>query len=50
MSLTASCMAYSWSKWNSEIKDHEKIVFQGAEHLQDEPLLEVRSYDIRALD
>ena len=35
-------MAYSWSKWNSEIKNREQIVVQGTEHLEDEPLLEVQ--------
>ncbi|KAL3842016.1 hypothetical protein ACJMK2_020088 [Sinanodonta woodiana] len=40
MALTSSAMAYSWSKWNSEIQDREKIIFQGAESLNDEPLPE----------
>ena len=38
-------MAYSWSKWNSEVNDHDKVVFQGAEHLEDEPLLEVCDFE-----
>ena len=41
MALTASTNAYSWSKWNSEVESEEKIVLQGQEHLQDEPLQEV---------
>ncbi|KAK3598788.1 hypothetical protein CHS0354_020899 [Potamilus streckersoni] len=40
MALTASAMAYSWSKWNSDIHNREKILFQGAESLNDEPLPE----------
>ena len=41
ISMVSSAMAFSWSKWNSEINSEEKIIIQGAEHLQDEPLLEV---------
>ena len=41
MALTASAMAYSWSKWNGET-ERDQIVFQAAESLEDEPLLEVR--------
>lgn len=41
MGMTASVMAYSWSKWNSEVKDREKIVIQGTVHLEDGPLAEV---------
>ncbi|XP_064635495.1 dynein axonemal intermediate chain 7 homolog isoform X2 [Lineus longissimus] len=40
MALTSSAMAYSWSKWNAEVADNEKIVFQGAECLKDQHLLE----------
>ena len=43
MALTASTNAYSWSKWNSEIENEEKIVMQGQQHLQDEPLQEVHT-------
>jgi len=39
MALTASAMAYSWSKWNGET-DKDQVVFQAAESLEDEPLLE----------
>jgi len=39
MALTASAMAYSWSKWNGET-EREQIVFQASEALEDEPLLE----------
>ena len=46
MALTASSMAYSWSKWNSEIKNREQIIVQGTEHLEDEPLLEVSTEQI----
>jgi hypothetical protein len=42
MALVASSFAFSWSKWNSEAQDKEKILFQASEALQDEPLLEVR--------
>jgi len=38
-------MSFSWSKWNFEVNDSEKMLLQGAEHLKDEPLLEV-NYDI----
>ena len=38
--LVASAMAFSWSKWNGEV-DSASVVLQGAEALQDEPLLEV---------
>ncbi|XP_041366067.1 axonemal 84 kDa protein-like [Gigantopelta aegis] len=40
MALVASSMAFSWSKWNSEVNDKQKIIFQTAEHLSDERLLE----------
>jgi hypothetical protein len=40
MALTASAMAYSWSKWNAEVADNEKIVFQGAECLKEQHLME----------
>ena len=40
MGLVASAMAFSWSKWNGEV-DSASLVLQGAEALQDEPLLEV---------
>ena len=40
MALTASAMAYSWSKWNGET-EREQCVFQASEALEDEPLLEV---------
>merc|ERR1712110_234503 len=39
MALTASAMAYSWSKWNGET-EREQCVFQASEALEDEPLLE----------
>ncbi|XP_077994228.1 dynein axonemal intermediate chain 7-like [Glandiceps talaboti] len=39
MALTASHFAYSWSKWNAEAGE-EKIVIQGTEMLQDEPVIE----------
>ena len=38
--LVASAMAFSWSKWNGEV-DSASVVLQGAEAMQDEPLLEV---------
>ena len=41
MGMTASVLAYSWSKWNTDVKDREKIVIQGAMHLEDGPLAEV---------
>ncbi|XP_013385748.1 protein CASC1 [Lingula anatina] len=40
MAITASSMAYSWSKWNAEVADRDKIIIQGAECMKDEPLLE----------
>ncbi|KAK2188252.1 hypothetical protein NP493_138g01023 [Ridgeia piscesae] len=40
MAITASMMAYSWSKWNSGVKNKKPIIIQGAEHLKDEHLLE----------
>lgn len=48
MGLTASTMAYSWSKWNGE-KESEKIIFQSAPQLKDEPLTEVTYYLITNL-
>jgi hypothetical protein len=42
MALAASAFAFSWSKWNSDTQDKEKILFQGSETLSDEPLLEVK--------
>lgn len=39
MAMSSSAMAYSWSKWNGET-EREQIVFQAAESLEDEPLLE----------
>lgn len=42
MGLTASAMAYSWSKWNGDEKrEAEKIIVQAAPQLADEPLTEV---------
>ncbi|XP_070551634.1 dynein axonemal intermediate chain 7-like isoform X2 [Ptychodera flava] len=41
MALTASHFAFSWSKWNAE-SGTEKIVVQGTELLQDEPVIERR--------
>ncbi|KAL5006456.1 hypothetical protein ScPMuIL_015262 [Solemya velum] len=40
MSMMASAMAFSWSKWNTDVQDREKILFQGSECLRDEPLME----------
>ena len=42
MALSASTMAFSWSKWNSEVQDKDRIVVQASEHLKDEALLEVQ--------
>ncbi|KAK0047568.1 axonemal 84 kDa protein, partial [Biomphalaria pfeifferi] len=39
MALTASAFAYTWSKWNAE-RNAGEIIFQAAEALDDEPLLE----------
>jgi hypothetical protein len=44
--LVASTMAFSWSRWNTEVNDREKIVIQAAEHLTDEQLAEVRYLNI----
>jgi len=41
MALVSSAMAFSWSKWNADIKDRERIFVQAAEHTTDEPLTEV---------
>jgi len=41
MGLTASAMAYSWSKWNGE-KESDKLIIQAAPHIKDEPLIEVK--------
>ena len=49
MSLTASAVAYSWSKWNSEVGDRERIILQGCEQMHDEPLLEVRQESVVGL-
>lgn len=43
MALLSSAMAFSWSKWNSEMETSDKVLFQGSEALEDEPLLEVWS-------
>lgn len=43
MALTASALAYNWSKWNGE-RSKDEIVFQVAEALEDEPVLEVENY------
>lgn len=40
MALLSSAMAFSWSKWNSEMEMSDKVLFQGSEALEDEPLLE----------
>ncbi|XP_061178031.1 dynein axonemal intermediate chain 7 homolog isoform X2 [Saccostrea echinata] len=40
MALLSSAMAFSWSKWNSEMDTSDKVLFQGSEALEDEPLLE----------
>lgn len=42
MALLSSAIAFSWSKWNSEMETSDKVLFQGSEALEDEPLLEVR--------
>ena len=42
MGLTASTMAYSWSKWNGE-QDASKLIIQGTPQLVDEPITEVIS-------
>ena len=47
MALTASSMAYSWSKWNNEVKEEAQILVQTAEQLEDEPLLEVCGSSIK---
>merc|ERR1712154_493476 len=39
MGLVASAVAFSWSKWNSEV-DENSVVMLAAEALTDEPLLE----------
>jgi hypothetical protein len=41
MALLSSAIAFSWSKWNSEMETSDKVLFQGSEALEDEPLLEV---------
>jgi len=41
MALVSSAMAFSWSKWNADIDDRERIFVQAAEHITDEPLIEV---------
>jgi cancer susceptibility candidate protein 1 len=40
MALVGSAMAFSWSKWNVDVNDRERILIQAAEHTTDEPLLE----------
>ncbi|KAH3877276.1 dynein axonemal intermediate chain 7-like isoform X2 [Dreissena polymorpha] len=40
MALCSSAYAFSWSKWNSEVQNREKVLFQGAESLDDMPLPE----------
>ena len=40
ISLTSSAVAYSWSKWNGEIQEKEKLFLQASEALIDEPLME----------
>ena len=42
MAMTCSAMAYAWSRWNSDVRDVQKLVVQGCQQLVDEPLLEVR--------
>ena len=42
MALVSSAMAFSWSKWNADIDDRERIFLQAAEHTIDQPLTEVR--------
>jgi len=41
MALVSSAMAFSWSKWNADIEDRERIFLQAAEQTVDEPLIEV---------
>lgn len=43
MALTSSAFAFSWSKWNNQVKDDEQIIIQAAQQLEDEALLEVKS-------
>ncbi|BFZ15946.1 hypothetical protein BsWGS_18985 [Bradybaena similaris] len=40
MALTASAMAFTWSKWNQHGTNSDEIVFMGAEALADEPIPE----------
>jgi len=52
MSLVSSSVAFSWSKWNADVSEpkKEKIIIQTAEHLVDEPLMEVGFVDIVVVD
>jgi len=43
MALVSSAMAFSWSKWNADIDDRERIFLRAAELTTDEPLIEVRA-------
>jgi len=36
----ASAMSFCYSRWNSEVTDHRKLILQGAETLRDEPIVE----------
>ena len=49
MAMTCSGMAYSWSRWNTDVQDLQKLVIQGCEQTVDEPLLEVSQASRHAL-
>ena len=49
MAMTCSGMAYSWSRWNTDVQDLQKLVIQGCEQTVDEPLLEVSQASHHAL-
>lgn len=40
MAMVSSAVAFSYSKWNAETQDREKVLFQSCETLEDEPLPE----------
>ena len=39
--MVSSAVAFSYSKWNADTQDREKVLFQSCETLEDEPLPEV---------
>ena len=43
MALVSDACAFSWSHWNGEVKEPERLIVRAGEHLVDEPPAEARA-------